>query len=93
MRTFLIIYQLDDYGTDYSNLSTYIKNNFEWIKLMQRTWLVKSKKSIKMIRSELAQVAEKGIKLTVFDVTNSNWSTYAIDPNYNSWMRDNILPL
>ena len=54
MKTFIIVYKLNDYKKDYSIISEKIKSYSIWAKPFDRTWIIKTDKSVVEIRDGLA---------------------------------------
>lgn len=90
MKSKLIIYKLDNFKTDYQLISDKIKLYPDWVKLMERTWIIKTKKSSKTIRTELTAEIENRGKIFVIDVTGMPWSSYSLDKGATEWLKENL---
>jgi|APCry1669190731_1035312.scaffolds.fasta_scaffold00968_7 hypothetical protein len=90
MTTKLIVYQLQDYDTDYATISEYIKKRPDYIKVMERVWIVRTQKTASSIRTALSQLISSPAKILVVDVTGSNWSSYGISTDRVAWMQESI---
>lgn len=90
MKTFLIVYKLNDYKSDYSIISERIKSCSTWAKPFDRTWIVKTDKSATDIRDELASSINRRGRILVIDVSGAAWATSMVDNKVNDWMHQNV---
>lgn len=90
MKTFLIVYKLNDYGTYYSIISEKIKSYGKWAKPFDRTWVVKTEKPAVDIRNELASVINRRGSILVVNITGSAWATSQVNTSVNDWLHDNV---
>ncbi|GEM_PF-658607 len=90
MTTKLIVYQLSNYSQDYKLISAQIKSYPKWAKVMDRTWMVKSKKSVSQIRTELSDSIEQRGKIFVIDLASNAWGSFAVNKEVTQWMKDNL---
>src|SRR5258708_4252751 len=78
MKIKLIVYQLEDYINDYNVISDYMKRRSEYIKIMERVWVIKTNKSSASIRTDLSVLIKSPAKILVVDITETVWSTYGV---------------
>lgn len=90
MTTKLITYQLTDNQRDYSAISEVIKSYPRWSKLMDRVWLIKTRKSASEVRTFLAQSINNRGKIFVIDLKTNSWGSFAVDQNVTAWIKDNL---
>lgn len=90
MKTFLIVYKLNDYKTDYSIISEKIKSYSNWAKPFDRTWLINTDRSAVEIRDGLAASINRRGRILVIDVSGSAWATSMVDNKVNDWMHKNV---
>ena len=90
MRTKMIVYQLDDSSEDYKLISSGIKLYSNWIKVMNRIWMIKTSKRSSTIRDELRDIIEGRGEILVIDITSSGWGTYNVSKKVTKWMKENM---
>lgn len=86
----LIIYQLNDTNADYPSISQQIKNFPNWAKIMDRCWIVKSRRKPGEIRDKLSQSIKNGGKIFVIELDNNSWGTFAVNKDVTTWLKENI---
>lgn len=90
MNTHIVVYQLDDSSSDYKLLSRRIKAYPNWAKLYPRTWLIRTNKTTKSVRTELSEVISGRGSIVVINITDSSWSSFRLEDNMVSWMKEHI---
>lgn len=91
MKTYLISYDLINKGIyDYEVLIDYIKTYSTWAKPLESTWLVKTTKTVSVVRDEIKNHVSNGDKILVVDVTGANWGTSFVSKNVTDWMKENL---
>lgn len=89
MATKLIAYDLNSPGQNYDALIEQIKSLGTWWHHLDSTWLVKTTKSTKEVRDQLALVTGSDDELLVVDVTGDAraWRGFK-KTSANDWLRD-----
>ena len=92
MTTYMIGYDLNKSGKDYSGLISAIKGiaNGYWHHL-DSTWLVNTTMSASQIRDWLAANVDHDDEILVIAVAN-DWATCGISESGNNWLRDQLRP-
>ena len=90
MKTFLIVYKLNNYKQDYSIISEKIKSYSAWAKPFDRTWLIKTDRSAVEIRDGLASSINRRGSILVMEVSRTAWATSMVDNKVNDWMHKNV---
>jgi hypothetical protein len=90
MTTKLIAYQLENYERDYPLIRDAIKSFSGWAKLMDRVWIIKSRKSAGDIRTLLSESIHNRGKVFVIDLETNSWGSYGIDKRITSWIKENL---
>jgi len=93
MKTYLIGYDLNSPGQDYSGLINAIKAlaNGYWHHL-DSTWLVNTSLDAGQIRDTLKPELDANDELLVIRV-GGNWATYGLPDSANNWLRTNLKPV
>lgn len=89
IKTILIIFEPDLIAQLSGQIETTIKSFGNWAKISNNVWLVKSYEDAPRVRDRLKSVVPMS-KLTIFDVTNSNWATSNVIPEVVNWLKINI---
>lgn len=90
MNTYLVTYTLDNSDESYPKISTRLKLYPNWAKLFARTWVIKTSRSSKHVRDELAEAIEGKGKIMVINITDSAWATYKMDDKLIDWLKSNV---
>lgn len=91
MKTYLIGYDLNHPGQNYTALDDAIKGLGTWWHCLDSTWIVKSNQSAEAIRNRLTPHVDSNDQLLVASLTGeSAWSGFR--DRCNSWLKENILP-
>lgn len=90
MNTHIVIYQLDDSSADYGLISRKIKTYPNWAKLYPRMWLIRTNKSTRSVRTELSDAIDGRGSIVVINITDSSWSSYRLDDDLVTWMKEHV---
>lgn len=92
MKTFLIGYDLNKTGQDYSDLIKAIKDLADgWWHHLDSTWIIRSNTaSTGVIREYLKQHIDGNDELIVIDITNAEWSSAGFNSAANQWLNQNL---
>jgi hypothetical protein len=90
MSTYLIGYDLDKPGQDYSDLIAAIKSLGVWWHNLDSTWLVLSDLDDKQIRDQLKTYIDTNDKLLVINVSGDAAAWYGFTDKGSQWLRDNL---
>ena len=90
MTSKMIVYQLVDNNVDYINISQRIKKFPMWTKVMDRCWIIKSKRTTGEIRDILSRSLTKGGTVFVIDLNNNSWGTFNVGIDITSWLKENL---
>ncbi|WPV00806.1 SinR family protein [Mucilaginibacter sp. cycad4] len=89
MNTYIIGYDLDKPGQDYTHLIEEIKKIGTWWHCLDSTWLVRSALSAKTIRDQIVKLMDKNDKVLVAKLSGeAAW--FGFDKNCNDWLLKNI---
>lgn len=90
MNTYLVTYTLDNSDESYPKISARLKRYPNWAKLFARTWVIKTSRSSKRVRDELAEAIEGEGKIIVINISDSAWATYKMDDRLIDWLKSNV---
>lgn len=90
MNTLLVTYALDDSTEIYLKISDKLKHYYDWAKLFDRAWIIKTSKSSCTVRDELSEAIDGKGKIVVINVTDSAWAVFKMDHPVVKWMKENI---
>ena len=90
MNTFLIGYDLNKQGQDYTTLIEKIKELGIWWHCLDSTWLVKLNSTSVLIRNYLSQFIDANDELLVIDITGDIWASTGFTEDCSSWLNSNI---
>lgn len=92
MKTYIIGYDLNKTGQDYTDLIDKIKATFStWWHHLDSTWIVKSDLSAEQIRTFLVTHIDSNDELLIASLTGeSAWSGF--NEKGSKWLRENIQP-
>lgn len=90
MSTFLVGYDLDTPGQDYSDLYTAIKALGDWWHHLDSTWLVKSESSAVEIRNTLKRHIDDNDEILVINVTGRERAWTGFNTTGSQWLRDRV---
>jgi hypothetical protein len=90
MSTYLVGYDLDQPGQDYSDLHAAIKALGAWWHHLDSTWLVKSDLTHTGVRDKLRPHIDANDKLLVMNVTADAAAWYGFNESGSQWLRDNL---
>lgn len=90
MNTHIVVYRLDDSSSDYRLISRKIKAYPNWAKIFARTWLIRTNKSTKTVRSELSEVIDGRGSIVVINITDSAWSSFRLEDDMVTWMKEHV---
>ena len=90
MNTLFVTYTLNDSTADYPILSSKLKSFPDWVKLFNRAWIIKTRRSSRIVRDELDDIIGSRGKIVVINITDSPWATAQIDEEILLWMKRNI---
>lgn len=90
MNTLYITYLLDDTDVDYSKISARIKKYPDWAKIMSRSWIIRTSKSSKTVRSELSNSIDGKGKILVINISDSAWASYRLGDEINEWLKEKV---
>lgn len=90
MKSFLIVYKLNNPSSDYTAISEKIKSYEKWAKPFERTWLVQTERSVVEVRDELAAAIDKKGSILVMDVGSAAWATSRVNTEVTEWMHKNM---
>jgi len=89
MKTYLIGYDLDKPGQDYSNLIAAIKKFGTWWHQLDSTWIVKSDLNSEEIRDYLVPHIDKNDKLLVVKLSGEG-AWFGFNTEGSKWLKDNL---
>ena len=90
MATYLVGYDLDKPGQDYSDLLARLKKfGTRWHNL-DSTWFVKTNLTHVELRDELAKYLDKNDKLLVVNVTGDAAAWRGFSKEAGQWLKDNL---
>jgi hypothetical protein len=90
MSTFLIGYDLDAPGQDYTDLIARLKDFGIYWHNLDSTWIVVSDSTAADIRGDLKKYIDKNDKLLVIKITGDNWASYGFGDEANKWLHDHV---
>jgi hypothetical protein len=90
MSTYLVGYDLDKPGQDYSDLVESIKGLGPWWHHLDSTWLVVSDLDYKQVRNQLKQYLDTNDKLLVINVSNDDAAWSGFNKKGSQWIKDNL---
>jgi hypothetical protein len=91
MKTYIVGYDLNKSGQDYSNLIAEIKTYKHWWHHLDSTWIIKTDDSAADIRNNLRRHIDKNDELLVAALTGeSAWLGFS--DKGGQWLKDNIQP-
>ncbi|SCW80255.1 SinR family protein [Mucilaginibacter sp. NFR10] len=89
MNTYIIGYDLDKPGQDYTHLNEAIKEIGTWWHCLDSTWLVRSTLSATTIRDRLMKIMDNNDELLVAKLSNeAAW--FGFNKNCTDWLHQNI---
>lgn len=89
MKTYLIGYDLNKRGQDYTTLIEKIKLLGDWWHCLDSTFIVKSNSTVKIIRDYLSKFIDQNDELLVVRL-NGEGAWIGFDSNCSKWLRDNL---
>ena len=94
MNVYLISYDLSapDTREHYQRLIDQIKSYDSWAKPLESLWLIRTSKSLTVVRDDLKQYVLANDKLFLIDVSQRFWAFSNIGDAVVQWVRANILP-
>ncbi|KAA0252806.1 MAG: SinR family protein [Acidobacteria bacterium] len=91
MKTYMIGYDLNHPGQDYTSLEDAIKVLGTWWHCLDSTWIVKTNQSATSIRNTLKSHIDANDELLVAALNGeSAWTGF--DNKCSGWLKDNITP-
>ncbi len=87
-KAYIISYDLNSPGQDYSKLYEKIKSLGKWWHHLDSTWIVKSDKKASEIRDYLADYLDKNDELIVIKLGDS-WAGIGFEKRAYDWLHDN----
>ncbi len=90
MNTFLIGYDLDKPGQDYSGLIARLKFFSLWWHHLDSTWIVKSNLDAAEIRDDLQKYIDTNDELFVVDITGDSAAWAGFNSQGSNWLLNNI---
>jgi hypothetical protein len=90
MKTYLIGYDLNKVGQDYSTLESKIKSLGGWWHHLGSTWLVKSSSTAVAIRDALMKCMDGNDELLVIDVTSREAAWFGFAESGSNWLKQNL---
>lgn len=90
MSTYLIGYDLDSPGQDYSDLIAAIKALGAWWHHLDSTWLVVSELTHTAIRDHLKSYIDSNDELLVINVSGDAAAWYGFSDKGSQWLKDNL---
>jgi hypothetical protein len=92
MNTILISYDLvgPESASDYTKVTSYIKEANLWAKPLESLWFIKTNKSTSEIRDDLKQITDGNDEILVLNVTGDGWATSNISSKVTEWMKNNL---
>lgn len=92
MATYLISYDLGmpETSDDYRRLIAHIKSYDTWATPLKSVWLIKTFKSVEVVRNEVGGLLDSTDQLLVIDVTGKGWGTLRVPKEVTDWMQINI---
>ncbi|MBL7727557.1 MAG: hypothetical protein JNM68_07730 [Dinghuibacter sp.] len=90
MKTYIIIYDLNQPGQDYTRLIKKIESVFEcWWNHLESTWIVRTNLSAEAIRDTLLPLTDPNDELLVIGLREeAAWSGF--DELANEWLTENV---
>jgi hypothetical protein len=90
MAAFMISYDLNQLGQNYSNLFEAIKALGTWWHCLDSTWIVKSNLTASGIRDILQRHIDSNDKLIVVRLTGEAAWTNSFGANCSNWLKNNL---
>lgn len=90
MKSYIVVYQLENSVNDYSKISEKLKAYSGWAKPFDRTWLIRTDKTAVEIRDELASAIERRGSIMVIKISDASWATSLVQRSINDWMHENV---
>jgi len=89
MKTFLIGYDLNKAGQDYTSLTTAIKNLTDsWWHCLDSTWIIKSNSTAVELRDFLVQYIDENDEIVVLLLGND--AAWQLREECGNWLNDNL---
>lgn len=89
MKSYLIGYDLNKSGQDYSTLIEQIKKLGNWWHCLDSTWIIKSNSTAKDIRNHLKKYIDGNDELLVARLSGeAAWTGF--DDNCSKWLKENL---
>jgi len=85
---FMICYDLNSPGQDYTELITQIKSYGTWWHHLDSTWIIKSKKTAVEIRDHLGKYIDTNDELLVVKFGDA-WAGKGFEEKAYNWLRNN----
>ena len=83
--TYLIDYDLNSPGKDYTGLIEHLKSTYSWAKICRSSWAVKSNLSAVQIRDDLRRYLDSNDRL--FVVEFDDWAAYNLSEQVAQWLK------
>ena len=90
MRTFLIDYDLNVPGKDYTSLIAYIRTFPNWCHYLKSGWMVQAESTAAQVRDGLLQHIDATDDVLVIDVTGAGAAWYGLSAEISNWIQANV---
>ncbi len=90
MSTYLVGYDLDKPGQDYSDLYDFLKSFNNWWHHLDSTWLIESGMTTVEVRNKLKKYIDSNDEILVVNVSGDSWASYGFNERGTNWLKDNI---
>lgn len=90
MSTYLVGYDLDKPGQNYSALTTDLESFGTWWHHLDSTWLIQTSLSHTALRDRLKAHLDTNDELLVIDVTGDRAAWYGFSAKGSQWLKDNL---
>ena len=90
MNTYIVSYDLQRPGKDYSTMIEHLKSYPGWAKPLESVWLIKSSLDISNLRNQIAVKIDQNDKLIVVDVTKKPAAWINLDKEVVDWINKDL---
>lgn len=90
MNTYIVSYDLQRPGKDYSTLIEHLKSYPGWAKPLESVWLIKSSLGISDFTNQISIKIDQNDKLIVVEVTKKPVAWVNLDQEVINWINKNL---
>lgn len=87
MRTYLITYDLNSPGQNYSKVLDTVKSYPAWCRIATSTYEVQTYESVTTVRDKIRRVMDANDTLFVVDVTGQPSAWYGLSSDVGGWLK------